>query len=189
MLPADADDAAQGTRSDQSRSWVRAANCLPKTRANARSRRLFGVDEDLTAIRTLTVVPSAPTRGRRRRRPDGASSRPRDSCGGVIMLQDSDIGTIAAVGPLGHPPHSKYERLIARAKQVPAATTIVVHPCDETSLRGPIEAAESGHHHSNSGRPGRQDHRRGQAARHRHRPLSRLSTRRTARRRRRRPSS
>jgi phosphate acetyltransferase len=42
------------------------------------------------------------------------------------------------------PSHAKYERLIARAKQVPAATTIVVHPCDETSLRGAIDAAESG---------------------------------------------
>jgi phosphate acetyltransferase len=40
--------------------------------------------------------------------------------------------------------HAKYERLIARAKQVPAATTIVVHPCDETSLRGATEAAEAG---------------------------------------------
>jgi phosphate acetyltransferase len=40
--------------------------------------------------------------------------------------------------------HAKYERLIARAKQVSAATTIVVHPCDETSLRGATEAAEAG---------------------------------------------
>src|SRR5262245_33810946 len=40
--------------------------------------------------------------------------------------------------------HAKYERLIARAKQVPPATTIVVHPCDETSLRGAAEAAEAG---------------------------------------------
>lgn len=39
---------------------------------------------------------------------------------------------------------TKYDRLIAMAKNVPSATTIVVHPCDETSLRGPIEAAESG---------------------------------------------
>lgn len=37
--------------------------------------------------------------------------------------------------------HEKYERLIARAKQAPSARTIVVHPCDETSLRGAIEAA------------------------------------------------
>ena len=41
-------------------------------------------------------------------------------------------------------PHAKYDRLIARAKQVPAATTVVVHPCDETSLRGATEAAEAG---------------------------------------------
>jgi len=61
-----------------------------------------------------------------------------------VMLDDRDIGNIAAIGPLGGPPHSKYERLIARAKQVPAATTIVVHPCEETALRGPIEAAQAG---------------------------------------------
>jgi phosphate acetyltransferase len=40
--------------------------------------------------------------------------------------------------------HAKYERLIAHAKQVSAATTIVVYPCDETSLRGATEAAEAG---------------------------------------------
>jgi phosphate acetyltransferase len=60
------------------------------------------------------------------------------------MLTDTEIESIAALSPLGGPSPSKYERLIARAKQVPAATTIVVHPCDETSLRGPIEAAEAG---------------------------------------------
>jgi phosphate acetyltransferase len=62
----------------------------------------------------------------------------------MLTEKDSEIGTIAAIGPLGNPPQSKYERLIVRAKQVPAATTIVVHPCDETSLRGPIEAAQAG---------------------------------------------
>ena len=30
------------------------------------------------------------------------------------------------------------------AKAVPAAATIVVHPCDETSLRGACEAAKAG---------------------------------------------
>jgi phosphate acetyltransferase len=39
------------------------------------------------------------------------------------------------------PAHAKYERLIARAQLVPAATTIVVHPCDESSLRGAADAA------------------------------------------------
>jgi phosphate acetyltransferase len=43
-----------------------------------------------------------------------------------------------------HRPHAKYDRLIAAAKQVPPATTIVVHPCDESSLRGPSEAAATG---------------------------------------------
>ena len=62
----------------------------------------------------------------------------------MLTEKDSNIGTIAALGPLGDPPHSKYERLIARAKEVPAATTVVVHPCDETSLRGATEAAEAG---------------------------------------------
>jgi phosphate acetyltransferase len=52
---------------------------------------------------------------------------------------------IMAISPGAHAPLSKYERLIKRAQQVvPPAATIVVHPCDETSLRGPIEAAEAG---------------------------------------------
>jgi phosphate acetyltransferase len=41
-------------------------------------------------------------------------------------------------------PRPNYERLIARAKQVPPAKTVVVHPCDETSLRGAVAAAEAG---------------------------------------------
>jgi phosphate acetyltransferase len=45
---------------------------------------------------------------------------------------------------MSQPPPSKYERLIRKAKEVPAASTIVVHPCNETSLRGPVEAAEAG---------------------------------------------
>ena len=41
-------------------------------------------------------------------------------------------------------PQTKYDRLIAAAKHVPSAVTIVVHPCDETSLTGVCEAAEIG---------------------------------------------
>jgi len=55
-----------------------------------------------------------------------------------------EIGALAAAGPLAQPPGSKYDRLIARAKELPPTTTIVVYPCDESSLRGPIEAAEAG---------------------------------------------
>ncbi len=40
--------------------------------------------------------------------------------------------------------HAKYERLVAAAKQVPSAVTIVAHPCDEASLRGVCEAAAAG---------------------------------------------
>jgi len=40
--------------------------------------------------------------------------------------------------------HDKYERLIAVAKQHPALATAVAHPCDETSLRGVLEAFEAG---------------------------------------------
>jgi phosphate acetyltransferase len=39
---------------------------------------------------------------------------------------------------------TKYDRLIAAAKKAPAISTIVVHPCDETSLRGAADAAEAG---------------------------------------------
>jgi phosphate acetyltransferase len=56
----------------------------------------------------------------------------------------SEIGTLQAVGPLSLPPGSKYDRLIARAQGVPPAKTIVVYPCDETSLRGATDAAKTG---------------------------------------------
>jgi phosphate acetyltransferase len=52
--------------------------------------------------------------------------------------------TVSQVGSVGQTAHVKYERVIARAKQAPAARTVVVHPCDETSLRGATEAAEAG---------------------------------------------
>jgi phosphate acetyltransferase len=40
--------------------------------------------------------------------------------------------------------HEKYDRLIAAAQRKGALTTAVAHPCDETSLRGAVEAAEAG---------------------------------------------
>lgn len=39
---------------------------------------------------------------------------------------------------------SKYDRLIAAAKVIPPAPTVVVHPCDETSLRGAVDSAQAG---------------------------------------------
>ena len=41
-------------------------------------------------------------------------------------------------------PGSKYDRLIAAARDGTPAVTVVVHPCDETSLRGAIDAAAEG---------------------------------------------
>ena len=40
--------------------------------------------------------------------------------------------------------HQKYERLLARCKEIAPASTAVAHPCDESSLRGAVEAAEMG---------------------------------------------
>ena len=61
-----------------------------------------------------------------------------------MLTKESEIGTLAAIGPVADPPHTKYDRQNARAKHVPAATTVVVHPCDETSLRGVVDAAAAG---------------------------------------------
>jgi phosphate acetyltransferase len=40
--------------------------------------------------------------------------------------------------------HEKYERLIAAAKKLHPIATAVAHPCDETSLKGALEAGEAG---------------------------------------------
>jgi phosphate acetyltransferase len=40
--------------------------------------------------------------------------------------------------------HEKYEQLIARCKELTPAPTAVAHPCDESSLRGAVEASELG---------------------------------------------
>jgi len=40
--------------------------------------------------------------------------------------------------------HEKYDRLIAAAKKLEPIATAVAHPCDETSLKGAVEAGEAG---------------------------------------------
>jgi phosphate acetyltransferase len=40
--------------------------------------------------------------------------------------------------------HEKYERLIAAAKALQPLATAVAYPCDETSLKGALEAADAG---------------------------------------------
>jgi phosphate acetyltransferase len=39
---------------------------------------------------------------------------------------------------------SKYDRMVDRAKQAPAVRCAVVHPCDESSLSGVVQAVENG---------------------------------------------
>jgi phosphate acetyltransferase len=60
------------------------------------------------------------------------------------MFQDKQSGAIKAPVPFRQAAGSKYDKLISLAKEVPPANTVVVHPCDETSLRGPCEAAQLG---------------------------------------------
>jgi len=40
--------------------------------------------------------------------------------------------------------HEKYDRLIARCKGLPPTPVAVAHPCDDSSLRGAVDAAEAG---------------------------------------------
>src|SRR3981189_1676285 len=52
--------------------------------------------------------------------------------------------TVMPANSVETPSASKYDRLIAPAKAVPSAPTIIVHPCDETSLRGVVDSAAAG---------------------------------------------
>ena len=40
--------------------------------------------------------------------------------------------------------HEKYQRLLDFCKALPPTPTAVAHPCDESSLRGAVEAAQLG---------------------------------------------
>ena len=59
-------------------------------------------------------------------------------------MSDGKIASIGVDRPEPAASASKYDRLIAEAKRTAAAKAIVVHPCDETSLRGAVEAAAMG---------------------------------------------
>jgi phosphate acetyltransferase len=59
-------------------------------------------------------------------------------------MAEASLSSASSAGTTAQIPTSKYERLIAAAKRVPPAKAIVVHPCDETSLRGAAEAAQLG---------------------------------------------
>src|SRR5689334_12825886 len=40
--------------------------------------------------------------------------------------------------------HAKYDRLVDAARDIPAVPTAVAHPCDESSLKGALDAAAAG---------------------------------------------
>ena len=62
----------------------------------------------------------------------------------MLPIKETELATFAPIAPVGEPPHAKYERLIMTAKKVPPATTVLVHPREETSIRGAVDAAEAG---------------------------------------------
>lgn len=54
-----------------------------------------------------------------------------------------ELTTSPATQPVGRS-GEKYERLIARTRELQAVTTIVVHPCDRASIAGAVDAAKAG---------------------------------------------
>jgi len=59
---------------------------------------------------------------------------------GKPVTYTTDAGDMSV--PRAIQTHEKYERLIARAKGIPAISTAVVWPCEEHALAGPIDAAQ-----------------------------------------------
>ena len=55
------------------------------------------------------------------------------------MTDSADFDVTRPLEPKGE----KYERLIARTKELPAIPTVVVHPCERTSLEGVVDAARA----------------------------------------------
>ena len=60
------------------------------------------------------------------------------------MAQTSTLAAGAGQSRRSAANGDKYERLIAKAREIPPALTAVAHPCDEASLRGALDAAAQG---------------------------------------------
>ena len=56
------------------------------------------------------------------------------------------VDTIAPISAAGPAPGSKYDRLIARAKETRPAITVVVHPCDEILVAWRYRGGGTRHH-------------------------------------------
>ena len=55
----------------------------------------------------------------------------------------ADVAAVAR-GPGKAPAHEKYQRLVDDCKTLPPTPTAVVHPCDQSSLQGAVDAARMG---------------------------------------------
>src|SRR6187455_3112450 len=77
-----------------------------------------------------------------RRSPGGGGSKSGSNAGRwcAAALRHRDLRRGEAVAH----PHEKYRRLIERCKALEAVPCAVVHPCDETSLRGALAAGREG---------------------------------------------
>ena len=117
-----------------------------------RVARLFDGDKESIAVRSLTVVPPArnePPRGH----PDGALAAASASRhdGEVDMLKEQRIGKIAA-SAVAQPPHSKYDRLIARAQTSACRNNDRGPPVRRDLAARRRRGGRSRHHQSDSGR-------------------------------------
>jgi len=61
-----------------------------------------------------------------------------------VVAPQTALRSIPRAGEVRVRRHAKYERLIERAQGVAKVSTAIAHPCDESSLRGAVEAAEAG---------------------------------------------
>ena len=141
------------------------------SRRMERITRLFEADPSQSNLSSAPTLQPALDDDRALASPaGGGDGEPR------VSADTSNQGVIPWQSPrsIDHPRShaSKYERLIARAKEVPPATTIVVHPCDETSLRGADRggARPASSFRSWSGRPNKITA-RGTRAQDRHRAM------------------
>src|SRR5215813_9460365 len=92
-------------------------------------------------IKTWWPLRAQPSPRRRSRR---KAERCRSKALELPVLPSEETSMVMSQVSTHEPPPSKYDRLLARAKKAPPAATLVVYPCDESSLRGAIETAEEG---------------------------------------------
>ncbi len=132
---------------------------LADFKALVREQYLMLVVDEQTAIRAIPGLMPEPLEARReafaalrgvlevKRSPRRRAGRAPAPCRRALRLGpragDELQGVLRTETTVAETP-TKYERLIAAARDGTPAVTIVAHPCDETSLRGAVEAAAEG---------------------------------------------